>query len=225
MGGKHRKLSSMQPLGDPPFLPLNSDEDIEKTANRLPHWEQEGRAYFVTFRLADSLPQTLLDTWDTEKAAWLELHPPPWSPAVEHEYHQQFSHRLELALDQGEGSCVLRSRNLAEVVGDALGFFEGERCRQFAWVVMPNHVHVLFAVHDPWTLASLLHSWKSFTANEINARQGSTGALWQKDYFDRLIRDANHFARCVRYIRNNGPMAKLTAAEYLHWESPEAKAI
>jgi hypothetical protein len=71
----------------------------------------------------------------------------------------------------------------------------------------------------------LLHSWKSFTAHAINKMRGTDGALWQKDYFDRLVRDASHFTNCVRYIRRNPAKAHLRAGEYLLCESELARSI
>ena len=68
---------------------------IEFSANRLPHWEQEGGVYFVTFRLGDSVPQHLLERWRGEKANWLRTHPPPWTDDVEREYHARFSAAME----------------------------------------------------------------------------------------------------------------------------------
>lgn len=217
--------SGMLPADDLPFLPLSERGEILHSANRLPHWQQEGRAYFVTFRLADSLPAELIEEWEAERTVWLGLHPEPWSVAQEQEYHQRFTGHLERALDEGHGSCVLRSPDIARMVGDALGFFESSRCRQLAWVVMPNHVHALFVPLGTSTLQSLLHSWKSFTAKAINTRQQTTGSVWQKDYFDRLIRDTSHFGNCVRYIRRNPLHARLHAGESLLWESDWVRKI
>ena len=201
------------------FLPLHPEEPIQRSANRLPHWEQEGRTYLITFRLADSLPRSVLETWDAERQAWLHWHPEPWSEAVEREYHQRFTQRWEQALDEGHGSCVLRDPACAAIVGRALSCFAGQRCEMFAWVVMPNHVHVLTALIAPWELAQLLHSWKSFTAKEINRHRQTIGAVWQKDYHDRLLRDEAHFRKCVAYLRNNGPKAYLPPQAYLYWEA------
>jgi putative transposase len=217
--------SSMSDAHTPPFTPLNPEAEITVTSNRLPHWEQAGAAYFVTFRLHDSLPQSLLDTWDAERHAWMALHPQPWSTEVEREFHQQFAGRVEEALDLGHGSCALRKSEAMDLVEEALTYFDGSRCQQYAWVVMPNHVHVLFTVLEPWRLAQVLHSWKSFSSNGINRVLGRSGKFWQKDYYDRLIRDGAHFARCVRYIRNNGPKAGLATADYRHWECAYAQEI
>jgi len=65
--------------------------DIEKTAHKLPHWQQGGVAIFVTFRLADSLPRELLDDWLRARDAFLTANPQPWDEVTEACYHGQFS--------------------------------------------------------------------------------------------------------------------------------------
>ncbi len=74
---------------------------------------------------------------------------------------------------------------------------------------MPNHVYLIFVQRTEWPLETLLHSWKRFSARQINKLRGRTGSLWQRDYFDRLVRDEKHFANCVRYIRRNPEKARL----------------
>ena len=194
-------------------------------ANRLPHWQQSGGTCFVTFRLGDSVPKPLLDRWGSERDAWLRLHPLPWTSAHEREYDERFAGAMEVWLDAGHGACVLRRADCAAVVAEALRHFAGERYEPISWVVMPNHVHALFAFRADHTLESILHSWKLFSARRINARLGRKGPLWQRDYFDRLIRDHSHLARCVRYIRHNPEKAGLRPGEYLLFESELAKQI
>ncbi len=58
---------------------FNPYEDIRFTANPLPHWQQKGAVYFVTFRLADAVPQRLRTQWESKRDAWLRVHPQPWS--------------------------------------------------------------------------------------------------------------------------------------------------
>ena len=116
---------------------------IRHTENRLPHWQQEAAVYFVTFRLADSLPSRLLNQWQDERGP----------------------------------------------------------------------------------LEKLIRSWKGFTARQINKLLGRSGGFWQRDYFDRLIRDEKHFGNCVRYIRRNPEKTRLNAGEFVLWESELAREI
>jgi len=152
-------------------------------------------------------------------------HSEPWSENVEREYHEKFTAAKEKWLDAGHGSCVLRKSDCRGVMESTLTHFDGMRCEQLSWVVMPNHVHLLFVLNPTWTLEQLVHSWKRQSAREINKILGRTGALWQKDYFDRLIRDSDHLGNCVQYIRRNPLKAKLRPREYTLWESGTTREI
>ena len=199
--------------------------EIRFTRHNLPHWQQPGATYFVTFRLGDSLPADLLATWKTERDAWQRMHPTPLSPAEEQEYHRLFSARIDGWLDAGHGSCALRDPETRAHVANALTFFEGVRYRQLAWVIMPNHGHVCFALHPDWALEKVIFTWKRHSARRINQAAGRTGSLWQRDYFDRLIRNEGHLGKVLRYIRNNPAKAKLRPEEFSYWESEFAKGM
>lgn len=204
---------------------FNPYGDIRHTANRLPHWQQAGAVYFVTFRLGDALPFHLLTQWESDRERWLCHHPPPWDEETEREYHEIFSRAIEEWLDAGHGACLLKRRDCAEIVAEALHHFEGDRVTLISFVVMPNHVHSLFVQNPDWPLEKLVRSWKRFTAREINRLLMRSGRLWQRDYFDRLIRDERHFSNCVRYIRRNPEKARLMQSQYLLWESEIAQRV
>lgn len=201
---------------------FNPYADIRYTENRLPHWQQNGATCFVTFRLADSIPSHVLGQWQDEREAWLRLNPEPWSLEIELEYHRRFSGALERWLDEGHGACLLRRRDCAEIVAEALRHFEGERVAMISFVVLPNHVHALFVQNPEWPLEKLVRSWKGFTARQINKLIERSGSFWQRDYFDRLIRDKEHFENCVRYIRKHSGKANLGTKDFVLWESQTA---
>ena len=140
--------------------------------------------------------------------------------------HKRFSVTIEHWLDAGYGSCVLRQRECAKVVDDAMHYFDGKRLALVSSTVMPNHVHVLLVQNPEHPLEDLLHSWKTFSSHTINRLLQRSGTLWQRSYFDRLVRNEKHFRNCVRYIRRNPEKAHLSAGEYifLH-ESDSAKSI
>ena len=118
-------------------------------------------------------------------------------------------------LDQGSGSCVLKEPANAKIVADALRHFDGDRYELASFVVMPNHLHVLFRPLEDHALTDILRSWKGFTAREINKRMGKTGALWQDEYWDRLIRSERHFCKVAEYIRENPVNARLKDSEFI----------
>jgi len=62
---------------------FNPYEEIRFTENLLPHWQQKGATYFITFRLADSIPAHLRQQWEDQREIWLRLHPEPWDSETE----------------------------------------------------------------------------------------------------------------------------------------------
>ena len=148
----------------------------------LPHHDVPGVTQFVTLRLHDALPTSRRTEWE----ALLRI-----------EDNRQRRTKLEEYLDRGLGECWLRQPQIAAVVDEAFRFFEGERYRLRAWVVMPNHAHVLVEVWQT-PLAELLHSWKGFTARKANRLLGRTGAFWEREYWDTRMRDDKQHRKAVR---------------------------
>ena len=190
--------------------------EISIRQNRLPHWEQDGASYFITFRLADSLPKHLQDEWRRERAIWQELHPEPWSSETESEYHNRFSGARERWLDASYGACLLRNPDAREVLMEKLSL---AAATVWSHVIMPNHVHVLVSLPEDTELSLWLQLLKGGSSYAINRRLLRKGTLWAKDYFDRLIRDESHFFNCARYIRNNPAKARLPPSDYTLVES------
>ena len=146
---------------------FDPDAPIAFLSGDLPHWRQDGVTYFVTFRLADSLPQEKLRRWQQERAQWLATHPEPHDRATRLDYFQRFPQRMQDWLDAGDGCCILRLKDPKTTVEDALRHFTGQRYDLDEFVVAPNHVHALVTPLGHTGLSSILHSWKSFTAHEI----------------------------------------------------------
>ena len=174
-----------------------------RNRGHLPHWESSHGIYFVTFRLADSLPQSAI----REICHKEDAKPPE---------EQLLSRQSKDYLDQGAGSCCLRQPEIAKLVVCALRKFDGVRYRMLAWCVMPNHVHVVFQLLNGHDLAKILHTWKSFTGLEINRWLGRSGALWQKEYYDHLIRDREQLTRALRYVAENPERAGLRNWPYVY---------
>jgi REP element-mobilizing transposase RayT len=89
------------------------------------------------------------------------------------------------------------------LVETALRHFDGVRYRLGEHVIMPNHVHALVMPLAPWTLSEILHTWKSYTAKQINRELGQTGPFWQKESFDHIVRSEAALTHFTRYIRDN----------------------
>ncbi|MBI1178508.1 primosomal protein N' [bacterium] len=190
-----------------PFF--DPDAEIERYSGWLPHWRQSNRLYFVTYRLADCVDQLTLKSWQNEKRIWLDLHPKPWSADVSNEYCKRFTDRVDQYLDKGFGECLLQRPGVAEIVEQSLLRFDGDRYQLGAFVVMPNHVHVLVRPAEDWSLERIVHSWKSYTGNQINKLLGRSGPVWMEEYFDHLVRSTSQLEKFESYVRQNPAKAGL----------------
>src|SRR6266496_545055 len=199
----------------PLFHAFDEHAEINHTRRNLPHWEQECATYFVTFRLADAVPAELAKQWREELETWRRFHPEPWNGAVVAEYRKRFLQPREDWLDLGHGSCVLRDSGAATIVANALQFFDGQRYHLDAFVVMPNHVHMLVQPLTGFHLNEIVHSWKSYTARQINKALGRSGTVWMQESFDRIVRDWDALVRCRAYIARNPEKAQLRSGEFI----------
>ena len=197
---------------------LDEFDDIQKTKHRLPHWQQGRVPVFVTFRLSDSLPQQVLGPLLAVRDAFLSRHPKPWDEATEREFHQQYTAKLETDLDAGQGCCALRDSRVATIVIERLLHFDAQRYELHRYVIMPNHVHVLFSPHEAGSLPEIIKGWKGVSSRLIH-QAGLCGLnpFWQPDYFDRLIRGPEHFEKVMAYIRENPVKAGLKEG-FVLWE-------
>ena len=180
-------------------LPRRNDSTLGwHSRGYLPHFDGGELAQFITFRLNDSLPRNLLVRLKEE----LKFEPSAQASSI-------MRRRVEAYLDQGHGSCYLRDRRVAEMVQKALLFHDPVKYNLVAWVVMPNHAHMLCTPCAEYSLAEIMHSIKSFTSSEANRILNRAGRFWQKEYFDRYIRNTRQFSKTVSYIENNPVKANL----------------
>ena len=214
-------LSREHQLGTPPA----SSHREWYSRGYLPHCDHPGLLQSITYRLADSLPVAVLEGLTVE----LRRLPPERQDA-------ERRRQIEDWLDAGHGSCALRVLEAAACVVDTWRRFAGERYDLIAWVVMPNHVHVLIRAYDGVSLAKIVQSWKSYTGRRIRPLMGecrgeaagrapglrrrSQEGVWAREYWDRFIRNEQHFNTAVAYIHENPVKAGLvaTATDWL-WSS------
>jgi REP element-mobilizing transposase RayT len=187
----------------------------------LPHVKREGASYFVTFRLAGSLPREVVLRFEQEHAEALR-HVSTNAPkeAVE-EIHRELRRKIERYLDQGHGECLLRQPQIADLAAEALLHYEGEQYLLDEWVVMPNHVHVILWPRPNFTLSEILKGRKRHIARQANLILGRTGeTFWQRESYDHWIRNDEEKSRIRRYIRMNAINARLCKTpEEWKWSS------
>ncbi len=191
----------------PHFDPTPGNANL-RIGVRGPSLRPSGVIQHITFHLADSLP----------KAAILRLESElKFLPADKQDAERR--KRIDAYIDAGHGSCILQKPDIAVMVQESLFAHDSQRYRLIAWVVMPNHVHVLIEPINDWTVAKIVASWKRFTATRIRAGQPD-GPLWHREYWDRYIRNEKHFHQAIAYIHKNPVTAQLAAnPESYPWSS------
>ena len=200
----------------------------------MPHCDAAGLTQHVSFHLGDSLPSFALERMQAEVGLL------PETQRAKAKYQ-----KIAQLQDTGFGSCLLAEPACAEILEKSLHFGDGSRYRLLSWVVMPNHVHVLIEQLPHWPLWKVVQGWKRHSAREIGKlldvglpsatrRSGSpsgpgrrlvvgkptNSGIWQRDYWDRFIRDDEHLAAVIHYIEQNPVAAGLVgSAEQWRWGS------
>jgi putative DNA methylase len=173
----------------------------------LPHFDQPDLVQSITFRLADALPAQVIESLSEDKHNLTDM---------------EKRQRIEAYIDAGHGECFLRDPRIGQLVENAFLHFDGKRYRLLAWVIMPNHVHILIETRFGHLLDKIIHSWKSFTAHQANDLLGRSGEFWFPDYFDRFIRNERHFYNVVCYIHENPVKAGLVS-KAIDWPFSSAR--
>ena len=179
----------------------------------LPHLKRDGSSYFVTFRQAGTLPRELVLRLKREREQIIrkaEAAKRPLTWPEQEALFQWYSDRVDAYLDRGHGICHLQEPQCAKLMAEALKYFDGDRYKLRAWVVMPNHVHAVVTPAAASTLSSILHTWKSYTAHQIQKLLPEKIApFWQQESYDHLIRNDDDLHRCTNYTLMNPVNARL----------------
>jgi putative transposase len=209
-------------------------EKKEFYRKNLPHFQQTGQAYFVTWCLHGAVPTKALERYSIDlRNAKSEIE-----IAIEKKVDEAIIHELEqkyystrrkymkafddLLHSQTEFSVDLSKEENSKIVIDVLCFWEGKRLENYALCVMPNHVHWVFKTfeHDengkPVYLQDILQSVKRFSSNKLNKLVDKTGTVWQSESFDTTIRDNVHLQRAIDYTLNN-PVAAGLVQNWQDW--------
>lgn len=224
----------------PIFRGLVHDQPVQIYQRNLPHWRQEGATYFTTFRLADSIPRFVLESWELSRRIWLEAHgiqlkwqveDPERYAAAYHQVHEierqryekEQAKQLHVELDRCHGCCVLQDKAVSECVAEAL-MFEADHWWVGDFVIMPNHVHLLVQPLSGFPLEESLGSIKKFVSRQLKTLDRERerwmlpeGSLWQHESYDRIVRDDTELGQYRKYIANNPSKAKLHFGSYRHY--------
>jgi putative transposase len=207
-------------------------EKKESYKHALPHFQQPGQAYFVSWCLKDAVPKKALKRYTDEleflgdtifnrvSSRRLEIA----APATQMEKLRMQYYSLRKKYIKAYGDLLDAERHPVvdlskpenlKIIFEAIQFWEGKKLQNHAYTVMPNHIHWVFQLLEkdeegmPVYLQDVLQSVKRYTANRINKAEGRKGALWQKESFDTTIRDIKHEYYAIEYTLNNPVSAGL----------------
>ena len=217
-------FDSFQREPPPGFRGLQPDIPITFYARHLPHWRQEGATYFVTFRLNDALSPQHLRKLVELKRQWEVKNPGPKREELWEQYAREVTSKIEDWLDAGYGACHFGQPRHSQLLADALRNYQGTRCNVRCFIVMPNHAHAVIRPLEDFDLEDTLGLIKGYVARQINRERNVTGALWEQESYDRIIRDIRHLENVVHYMGRNGLKARLPPEKYHRWIDPEWQA-
>lgn len=181
----------------------------------LPHYESTGSTYFLTFRLAGTLPQNVLKQFQGEKNTILNSarqNNRPFNKEEQARLKYFESQKIQEYLDRGLGECWLSDEKIARCVMASMEYFNGKRYINKAFCIMPNHVHWLFTPisnAEDSTLSAIAHSIKSFTSKQANQLLKRQGTFWSREYYDHCVKSDDEFQKLVAYTIQNPVKARL----------------
>ena len=178
---------------------------------RRPHWQRDDAWHFVTFRLEGTLPANAIERLEREAVKMSDELSNKYSGKYETQsfyYHKWRFNWIENYLDMQTNVAHLKKREIAIIVKDTILYYENINYELDAWVIMPNHVHLLIKPKNEIKINQILQRIKSYTGKEINKLLERHGKFWQEESFDHWIRPGK-FLYWHDYIINNPVKAKL----------------
>ncbi len=207
----------------------------------LPHYHPENAIFFITFRLSGSIPVKVLADFRRETQQYERLIKA--QVLSKSEVKKTISdHRLlrcfafdDLLHFSINSPVWLQNPEVARLVSEAICSRNDRIYHLFSYCIVPNHVHMVFTVgrvgnstsarqvgNLPYNgkltyIAKIMHSLKRYTAIEANKILGRSGAFWQHESYDHVIRSQDEFDRIVNYVRQN-PVKEGLVKDWKDWE-------
>jgi putative transposase len=180
----------------------------------LPHWQPREETFFITYRLAGSIPKNIIEDL---KVGYLSEKGKPENQTQEAKelireaYFETFDEQLAKNLNEPHW---LKKDEIAHVVMQSLLFRNNIHYILWCVCIMSNHVHlVLSTLPESPLLNVILQNHKKFTAVTCNKLLNRSGSFWTAESFDTIIRNEKHYYRCINYTLQNPVKAGLVK----HW--------
>jgi len=179
----------------------------EQYRRKLPHIQPKDAVLFITFRLKGTLPKqlmlTLNEQLEQDKAINI-THKTKQKEALD-DYYEAIEQTFDLAK---YGPDWLKQDKAAQLVADSLHYLDEKELKLICYCIMSNHVHFI-AYQFKQPVHKIMNSLKTYTAREINKVLNRSETFWQREYYDRMIRDRNDLSQKIEYVINNPVKAGL----------------
>jgi len=190
----------------------------------LPHYQPPDATYHIVFRLAGSLPQEVIERLREEREAEEKWIAGIGSPRRKNEHwrsHQEACfEKFDALLDgDSQGPRWLADERVAAIVAEALRYRDGSEYDLLAYCIMPNHVHLVHSAvgRNGIPTYKMLQSLKRHTARKANIVLQRSGAFWQSESYDHVIRNGEELERTIRYVLEN-PVNVALAESWGQWQ-------
>ena len=193
----------------------------------LPHIQPPGATFFITFRLANSLPPAVLEKLQEERAiieiAINKIADDDAKRRLQEAERKKWFAKWDDALDKATtGDFYLREPEIAATVAHSIRFHDGEWFELIAYSIMPNHVHLVIkpfekTARQEYGLSEILHNIKRNSAKQANKILGRAGDFWQHESYDHFIRNDAELERVIKYVLHNPVKAGL-CNEWTDWQ-------
>jgi len=172
---------------------------------KLPHWQPKGAEYFITIRLKRSLPKTAIQRLKSSRKKMNDTESKELDTHIQRKIFKEY----EDVLDKGiTGPKWFSKKEIAKLVGRSIRYRDSKVYNLYAYCIMPNHVHLVFRhlikdEHQETPVTYIMRDFKRYTGRKCNELLNRTGAFWQPESYDRVIRDQEELENTIRYTLNN----------------------
>lgn len=201
----------------------------------LPHYQPEGYIYFVTTRLAGTIPKNIYSQIKLEYEKELAKVVAYQDVKIKREKYSDLRKSAFIKYERILDSCKygykwLKEEQVANVVKNALHFRDNKQYNLIAYTIMSNHIHIVFrpiientisfvqsknikersdSGESLYIVTKIMQDLKKFTAKESNKILNRSGKFWQHESYDHVVRDEKELYRVVKYVLNNPVKANL----------------
>ncbi len=179
---------------------FDKNKPLRQSRKNLPHWDQDSKLQMITFHLADSLPKKVLEEIKKRRK---ELAQNKFNTEETKIRRYHLNNYVDKMADAGYGECIFRNKEICDIMENSILYFDEVRYNIHAYVIMPNHVHILLEIYEGESVEKIYDSIKRHVTTNINKYLGTKKKRLPKEPYDRLVRNEEHYLAAITYIYKN----------------------